>query len=90
VNFNLYLDRASAARLDRVARQTRRPRNALVREAVRVWLDRSGAAWPEEVLKFESDPSLTPFESHRAEFGSASDDPFAPAPRQRRGRRRAC
>jgi hypothetical protein len=89
VNFNLYLDRTCAVRLERVARRTGRPRNALVREAVRTWLDRNAAAWPKEVLAFSGDPSLIPFEAHRDELAAVADDPFGSPSGPRRGRRKA-
>jgi len=92
VNFNVYLDRDSADRLNRLARKTGTPRNALVRQAVRTWLDQNAAAWPKEVLEFGAEPSLVPFEAHRAELAPASDDPFGssprPGPSRRRGPRR--
>ena len=84
MNFNLYLDRDSAARIGRAARRTGTPRNALVREAVRLWLDRQADAWPREVLEFAGDPSFVPFEAHRSELSPAQGDPFG-----RKARRRA-
>jgi hypothetical protein len=84
MNFNIYLDRDSAERLDRLAHKRRTPRNALVREAVRVLIDRSTAAWPKEVLEFKGEPSLAPFESHRVELASDRDDPFEPPAQPRR------
>jgi hypothetical protein len=79
MNFNLYLDRESAEQLDRLAHKTRRPRNALIREAVRTWLYNRAAAWPKEVVDFAAEPSLVPFEAHRATLGAEPPDPFAPA-----------
>ncbi len=89
MNFNLYLDDDSASRLSQLARKTGTPRNALVRQAVRTWLDRNAAAWPKEVLEFEAEPSLVPFEAHRAELAPASDDPFGSSQRSARSRRPA-
>jgi hypothetical protein len=87
VNFNLYLDDDSADRLNQLARKTGTPRNALVRQAVRTWLDRNAAVWPQEVLEFEAEPSLVPFEAHRAELVPARDDPFGSSHRSVRSRR---
>jgi hypothetical protein len=89
VNFNVYLDDDSAKRLDRIAESTRKPRNALIREAVQVWLREQGRRWPREVLEFPGDPSLDPFEMHRAELLAPADDPFqTDAPRRAVGKRR--
>ena len=88
MNFNLYLDDDSAERLNQLARKSGTPRNALVRQAVRTWLDRNAAVWPKEVLEFEAEPSLVPFEAHRAELAPASDDPFGSSQRLRPSRRR--
>jgi hypothetical protein len=89
VNFNLYLDRDCADRLDRIARQTGTSRNALVREAVRTWLDRQASMWPKEVLDFGAEPSIVPFEAHRAELPPEPDDPLARPQPLRRPRARA-
>jgi hypothetical protein len=77
VNFNVYLDRESAALLARLARSSRKPRNALVREAVRALLDGQTSRWPRVVSDFAGDPSFTPFEQHRVELAARDDDPFA-------------
>jgi len=77
VNFNVYLDDATAKRLERVAKRKRKPRNAIIREAVHAWLEREGPAWPEAVLLFQGDPKLKPFEEHRDDLGPVVDDPFA-------------
>ncbi|MBK7584477.1 MAG: ribbon-helix-helix protein, CopG family [Myxococcales bacterium] len=54
MNFNLYVDAATGARLDRLARRRRTTRNALIREAVSRLLDGTGdACWPREVVLFE-------------------------------------
>lgn len=89
VNFNVYLDDDSAKRLDRIAESTRKPRNALIREAVQAWLAEQGRRWPKEVLEFPGDPSLEPFEMHRAELSALVGDPFqTEAPRRKTGKRR--
>jgi hypothetical protein len=89
VNFNLYLDDDSARRLDRLAKTVRKPRNALIREAVQAWLAEQSRRWPKEVLEFSGDPSLEPFEAHRAVLLAPTDDPFQmEAPRRAVGKRR--
>lgn len=89
MNFNVYLDDDSAARLDRIAKTTRKPRNALIRQAVQAWLAGQGRRWPKEVLEFTGDPSLDPFEAHRAELLAPAEDPLEAQPDRRAvGKRR--
>lgn len=76
MKFNLCLDDATALRLDRLAKQTGTPRNALVRKAVEAWIDQQSLRWPKQVLDFPGDPSLVPFEAHRNELRAADDDPL--------------
>jgi predicted transcriptional regulator len=77
VNFNLYLDRDAAARLTRLAKSKKTPRNALIREAVQDWLKRENQQWPAEVLEFHGAADAVPFESHRSELSRLADDPFS-------------
>jgi hypothetical protein len=86
VNFNVYIDDATAERLKRLARKTGATRNALVRKAIAVYLDRGTAEWPAIVSEYEGDASLRPFEDARGELAAPMDDPFA-ARRSRRARR---
>ncbi len=81
MNFNVYLDEQSAERLDRLARKTQVARNALIRKAVHALLEHEAMAWPREVLEFPGDPSIVPFEAHRAELVGAGEDPFSSTPR---------
>lgn len=76
MNFNVYLDSRTAKRLATAARQRRRPRNAIVREAVEQWLVRQGAAWPDAVREFVGDSALEPFEARRRELAEPAEDPF--------------
>jgi hypothetical protein len=77
VNFSVYLDDGSVARLDAMCAKTGTSRNALIRRAIRDLLDRDRPSWPEEVLTFEPDPTFPAFESHRRELASAVADPFS-------------
>lgn len=76
MNFNLYLDDATAKRLGRLAKKLRKPRNAVIREAVEAWLLHEGPSWPDSVAKFRGDPSAPRFEATRAELGKLREDPF--------------
>jgi predicted transcriptional regulator len=87
VNFNVYVDDITADKLKRLARKTGATRNALVREAIAVYLERGASEWPAIVTEFEGDASVRAFETARAELAAPVDDPFAI--RRKRGSRRA-
>ena len=78
MHFNIYIDDATGERLKRLAEQTGRSRNSVIREAVADLLARQGArGWPDEVLAFRGVPDTPPFESHRQELAAPEDDPLA-------------
>ena len=67
MNFSIHIDDRLAAALKREAARTRRPRNALVTEAIRQWLDKARrSTWPPELTDFEPFTDLERFESHRS------------------------
>jgi len=76
VNFNVYLDTTTAKQLERAARRLKKPRNALIREAVQAWLEHAGPGWPDVVVAFDGDPDAPRFEAHRLELGKARKDPL--------------
>lgn len=77
MNFNVYIDEETAKRLGALARRRRKPRNALVREALEALLDQPQAAqWPAELIDFAGLPSFAAFESHRDKLRAVDDDPF--------------
>jgi hypothetical protein len=77
MNFNVYIDKATVVRLERLARARRVSRNALIREAVEQLLDRApGAGWPKAVLDFEGIAGVTPFEASRRKLRSPRRNPI--------------
>ncbi len=78
MNFNIYLDDELGKRLILATESNHRSRNALIREAVDLWLTtHERAQWPKEVLEFEGDIAFPAFESYRDDLGAHKDDPFA-------------
>jgi hypothetical protein len=78
VNFNVYIDRRTGERLERLARTRRTSRNALIREALARLLERGAKAeWPPEVLRFQGVPGTRPFEGARRKLGGPRKDPLA-------------
>ncbi len=78
MHFNIYLDDGTGERLTQAAQQAGETRNAVIRRAVREWLDRCGTpSWPEEVLAFTGEPEMPPFEEGRVGMQAAPVDPLA-------------
>lgn len=67
MNFSVHLDEGLSTALRREAVRRKRPRNSLVTEAIRQWLDKARrATWPPELKDFEPFTDLARFESHRS------------------------
>lgn len=78
MNFNVYVDKRTGERLERLARTRRTSRNALIREAVARLLEReSGSVWPAAILDFQGIPGVRRFEATRRRLGSPRRDPLA-------------
>ena len=78
MNFNIYLDEETGKRLTRATQASHQSRNALIREAINLWLESHGAKhWPDAVLDFQGVPDYPLFESTRQELKPIQDDPLA-------------
>ncbi len=79
VNFNIYLDRATGLKLQKLAKRRKLTRNALIRRAVQdlVQTAEQSEDWSQQVLDWAGDPGIEAFESHRRGLGPAADDPLA-------------
>ncbi len=78
MNFNIYLDDETGQKLSHVAEQAGETRNALIRQAVSEWLNRSGKPqWPDEVLAFKGMADLPLFEASRSRLKAPPADPLA-------------
>ena len=78
MNFNVYIDKQTGERLERLARTTGTSRNALIREALAHLLERGAkAGWPPEVLGFQGFPTARPFEAARPRLRAPRKDPLA-------------
>lgn len=78
MNFNVYIDKQTGERLDRLAQARRMSRNALIREALAHFVKRGAKAqWPQEVLDFRGIPEARPFEHARRTLRAPRKDPFA-------------
>jgi hypothetical protein len=67
MHFNIYLDDQTGQQLKALAERHGETRNALIRRALREWIDahEKTPGWPREVMEFEGMPDMEPFENHR-------------------------
>jgi Arc/MetJ-type ribon-helix-helix transcriptional regulator len=76
MTFSIHLDESLAERLNRTAKESGKARNALIREAVREWLDRRRPReWPPEVMDFRGAQGIARFEHARKRL-KPPRDPF--------------
>lgn len=77
MSFHVYIEPDLESRLDTLCKKTGEKRNALVRKAIREYVDSQLATeWPEDLFKFKPDKSLPRFEETRNEFTADRDDIF--------------
>ena len=79
MNFNIYLDTALGAALQKLARRRKVTRNALIRKAVEELLKRESHSqdWSPAVLAWQGESSWPPFESQRQQLREPTADPLA-------------
>ena len=79
MNFNIYLNGALGQALKRLARRRKTTRNALIRQAVEDLVAKEGQSqnWSADVLKWQGDSGLEPFEAHRSQLRAPAKDPLA-------------
>lgn len=78
MNFSIHIDNEIANKLNDLVKETKKPRNALINQAIRLFLDQMGKSeWPSEVKKLAGAfPDLSSFESSRKELVPPREDPF--------------
>ncbi len=78
MNFSIHIDEETAVRLEKLARETGKKRNALIREAInRLLQTETRKKWPKAVLELAgSAKDLVPFESFRKELPPLDEDPL--------------
>jgi hypothetical protein len=77
MNINTYLPGGLADRLDRLAEARGLSRSAVMREALEAYLRRNQpGGWPDEILEWQGDPEIEPFEALRPVVDSERRDPF--------------
>ncbi len=74
MNFNIYLEDSLGKQLEEVAQKTGYSRNALIREALREFVNKhTHREWPEAILNFQGIEDGIVFESYRDDLRIPSD-----------------
>jgi len=69
MNFSVHLSDEMVRRLDQRAKDSGKKRNALIRQAVAEWLDKTGVVtWPPIIREFRGIRGLRRFEAERKEL----------------------
>lgn len=77
MNINIYIEDTVGRELSLRAKQVGKPRNAIIREAIKEWVKTHGSTqWPRSVLNYAGTPDAVAFESHRNELTPPTEDPL--------------
>ena len=77
MNINIYLEDELGKNISKTAEQQGKTRNAVIREALKLWLDKQKKkAWPKSVLNFKGVKDFPRFEDTRTELSEPKDDLF--------------
>lgn len=79
MNFNIYLDKATGQKLQKLAKRRKLTRNALIRKAVQDLVQAANESedWSRQVVEWKGEPGFEPFEWHRRGLRPAANDPLA-------------
>lgn len=78
MNINVYLEDSLAKSLNQSAKQLGSSRNAIIREALKEWIQQHEIRkWSATVLNFQGAKELPSFESHRDDLLPPKEDPLA-------------
>ena len=78
MNINIYLEDSLGKQLNQYTKLIGKSRNAIIREAVKEWINLHGVKeWPSSILKFKGIDDTVSFESHRNDLLPPKEDPLA-------------
>lgn len=78
MNINIYLEDSIAKSLNQTVKQMGVTRNAIIREAIKEWIEHHGTKkWPASILHYQGIQGAPAFESLREELLPPSEDPLA-------------
>lgn len=77
MNFSIYISDEMEKKLDSVASNFGKKRNAVIREALEEWIARhDNSGWPKSVLDYKGTQNSIDFESYRNEMKEPEGDVF--------------
>ena len=77
MNLNVYIEDQLARQLNEVVESTGKSRNAVIREAVKSWIEHyDRTSWPLSVREFEGIEDFPAFEDSREDLEPPKEDPF--------------
>jgi len=77
MNINIYIEDKLGEKIKDSAQLLGKSRNAIIREAIKEWLQHHKAhQWPSSIKKFKGIDNVSNFESYRDELTSIKEDPF--------------
>ena len=77
MNISIYLELPLAKKTQQFAKKMGTTRNAIIREALRVWLlQHDTTSWPKSIVNFHGIADFPPFEENRDSLLPPSEDPF--------------
>lgn len=77
MHYNIYLDDKIAKQLQHETKISQLSRNAIIRKAIKNWLENNKNHWSKEILDYQADQEFPAFESYRKELKQKKDDPFS-------------
>lgn len=79
MNFNVYLNRETGAKVIEVAKLQHRSRNSIINEALEEWLQKhTKSKWPEGFFDFSPIEDIPDFKSYRKDLkDNIPEDPLA-------------
>jgi metal-responsive CopG/Arc/MetJ family transcriptional regulator len=78
MNINIYLEDALARQLNQYVKHSGKPRNMVIREALKEWMTfHQSKEWPESILQHKGYPDFPGFELTREELNPPSEDPLS-------------
>lgn len=75
MNFNIYLEDALGHNLENIAQKQGKSRNALIREAIKEFVDKQAYSdWTEAIMTFQGVDEGITFESYRDDLLASNDE----------------
>lgn len=78
MNFNIYVNKNTGARVTKMAKTLHRSRNSIVNEALEEWLNtHTPSKWPTDFFDFEPVEDVPNFKELREDLKPIKEDPLA-------------